>query len=578
MADGIVYLVGAGPGDPGCLTLRGRECLSRADVVIYDHLANEELLRHAPDTAELVFAGKHGAGPHLLEQDAINRLLVDHAAAGRTVVRLKGGDPLVFGRGGEEAETLVAAGIPFELVPGVTSALSAPAYAGIPVTHRDWVSGVTVLTGHEATRKSSPRVDWQKVATAGNTIVLLMGLTQIRNNLAKLLAAGLPADTPAAAVRWASRPRQTVVEGTVGSLAELVEGRGVRPPVTIVIGEVVRLRERLSWFERRPLFGRRIVVTRTRAQAGRFRDLLVERGADVVECPVIEIRPLDESQPALLRAIETLESYDWLLFTSANGVEVFFDRLFASGRDLRALHRVRLGVIGAETGRALERLHLRPDLVPDEFKAEGLLAALGSEDLSGRRVLLPRARGAREVLPETLRARGAHVDEIETYESVAPEGGAATLGALPREPDRPVDEDGLGPARLAVEPGRHEVAPLEHLVHRLGVLGLPGIPQGVRADAPGEEAQAGRAQQQHHDRVGAVQRQQLAQAGTGLGRHVGGSGPTAPGRRPGERKVPNPGTSRREGKSPTGAEAAGMGYLGYLTLRVEGPTFWGYRC
>lgn len=430
MADGIVYLVGAGPGDPGCLTLRGRECLSRADVVIYDYLANPELLRHAPSGAERIFAGKHGAGPHLLEQEAINELLVERARAGRTVVRLKGGDPFVFGRGGEEAEVLASAGIAFELVPGVTSALAGPAYAGIPVTHRDWVSGVTVLTGHEAKEKSSPRVDWQKVATAGNTLVLLMGLTQLRHNLAKLLAAGLAGETPAAAIRWASRPRQRVIDGTVASLAELVELRGIRPPVTIVIGEVVRLRERLAWFERRPLFGHRIVVTRTRAQAGRFREILVEQGAEVVECPVIEIRPLDEAQPSLARAFENLEAYDWILFTSANGVEVFFDRLFASGRDLRALHRARLGVIGTETGRTLERLHLRPDVVPEEFKAEGLLEALAREPLDGRRILLPRARGARAVLPDTLRERGALVDEIETYESVSPEGGAAALGAL----------------------------------------------------------------------------------------------------------------------------------------------------
>ena len=212
----------------------------------------------------------------------------------------------MFGRGGEEAEVLASAGIAFELVPGVTSALAGPAYAGIPVTHRDWVSGVTVLTGHEAKEKSSPRVDWQKVATAGNTLVLLMGLTQLRHNLAKLLAAGLAGETPAAAIRWASRPRQRVIDGTVASLAELVELRGIRPPVTIVIGEVVRLRERLAWFERRPLFGHRIVVTRTRAQAGRFREILVEQGAEVVECPVIEIRPLDEAQPSLARAFEAI--------------------------------------------------------------------------------------------------------------------------------------------------------------------------------------------------------------------------------------------------------------------------------
>ncbi|MDG2303066.1 MAG: uroporphyrinogen-III C-methyltransferase [Candidatus Binatia bacterium] len=427
MGVGFVYLVGAGPGDPGCLTLRGRECLRRADVVVYDYLANAQLLAHAPAAAERVFAGKHGAGPHLLEQSDINALLLEHAAAGRTVVRLKGGDPFVFGRGGEEAEALAAAGVTFEIVPGVTSALAGPAYAGIPVTHRDWVSGVTVLTGHEANGKMSSRVDWKNVATAGNTIVLLMGLTQLRANLARLLDAGLSPNTPAAALRWASRPQQVVVEGTVGSLAELAAAEGIRPPATIVIGEVVRLRDRMAWFERRPLFGRRVLVTRTRAQAGRFRELLAEQGAEVLECPVIEIRTNTAATSELERAFSALDEYDWLLFTSANGVDVFFEQLFASGRDLRALHRLRLGVIGSETGRSLQRLHLEPDLVPDDFKAEGLLAALEGHDLQGKRVLLPRAVGARTILPETLRARGAVVDEIGTYESVPPTGGAARL-------------------------------------------------------------------------------------------------------------------------------------------------------
>lgn len=398
--------------------------------MIYDYLANPILLRHAPAAAERVFAGKHGAGPHLLEQGDINDLLVEHAAAGRTVVRLKGGDPLVFGRGGEEAEALEAAGIRFEIVPGVTSALAGPTYAGIPVTHRDWVSGVTVLTGHEATGRQSPRVDWNKVATAGNTLVLLMGVTQLRENLAKLLAAGLPPTTPAAALRWATRPEQEVVVGTAASLAERVEQRGLRPPVTIVIGEVVRLRERMAWFETRPLFGRRILVTRAEAQAGSFGALLAERGADVVECPVIEIRPLPGAAAACERAFSTMGDYDWLLLTSANGVDVFFERLFASGRDVRSLHRVRLGVIGTETGRALSRFHLHADLVPEDFKAEGLLAALEGHDLDGARILLPRARGARAILPEALRARGAVVDEIATYESVPPTDAKDRLRAV----------------------------------------------------------------------------------------------------------------------------------------------------
>ncbi|HZR80673.1 MAG TPA: uroporphyrinogen-III C-methyltransferase [Candidatus Binatia bacterium] len=424
MASGTVYLVGAGPGDPGCLTLRGRDCLGRADVVVYDYLANPELLRHAPARAERVFAGKHGRGPRLLEQDEINRLLVERARAGQTVVRLKGGDPMVFGRGGEEAEALVAAGVPFEVVPGVTAALAVPAFAGIPVTHRDWVSGVTVVTGHEAEHES--RVRWDRIATAGNTIVLMMGVTQIRPNLEGLLAAGLPPDTPGAAVRWGGTPRQQVVTAAASDLARSVESAGLRPPVTIVLGPTVRLHDRLDWFARRPLFGRRIVVTRARAQASRFAALLAERGAEVVECPAIEIAPPD-SYDALDRAIDRLDGYDWVLFTSVNGVDRFFDRLDERGVDVRALHRARIAAIGPETARSLSRLHLRSAVVPDDFRAEGLIAALSAESLAGARVLLPRAAGAREILPRELERLGAEVEEVVTYRSVRPPESAAIL-------------------------------------------------------------------------------------------------------------------------------------------------------
>ena len=427
MAVGFVYLVGAGPGDPGCLTLRGRECLERADVVIYDYLANAALLDHAPRGAERIFAGKHGAGPHLLEQAEINSLMIERANAGQTVVRLKGGDPLVFGRGGEEVEALAERGVPFEVVPGVSAALAAPAFAGIPVTHRDWVSGVTVLTGHEASDKRASRVDWQRVANAGNTLVLLMGYTQLRQNIARLIAEGLSPSTPAAAIQWASRFDQRVVEATVGTVAERVAGEGLGPPMTVVIGEVVRLREAMAWFESRPLFGRRVLVTRAAAQAPAFARRLEEQGAGVVSCPVIEIRPLAPSMPQLKRAFAALGDYDWLIFTSTNGVEIFFNQLFSSGYDLRALHRVRLAAIGSETSRALRDLHLHADVVPQDFRAEGLLEAMAGEDLRGARVLLPRARGARAVLPDTLRDRGAHVEEIQTYESVAPAGGADLL-------------------------------------------------------------------------------------------------------------------------------------------------------
>jgi uroporphyrinogen III methyltransferase/synthase len=411
------------------LTLRGRECLSRADVVVYDYLANAELLRFAPRAAERVFAGKHGAGPHLLEQEQINELLIMRARAGNTVVRLKGGDPFVFGRGGEEVEALAAAGLRFEIVPGVTSALAVPAFAGIPVTHRDWVSGLTVLTGHEAPGKRTSRVQWQHIATAGNTIVLLMGVTQLRANVAALLEAGLDPATPAAAIRWGSTPRQRVVRGTAATLAADVETGRLRPPVTVVIGEVVRLRDAMAWFEHRPLFGRRVVVTRTREQAGVLSAALAEAGADVIECPAIELVDPASWEP-VDAALARLETYDWLVLTSVNGVERFFARLDASGRDVRALHRARIAAIGPETARALARRHLRADVVPDEFRAEGLVAALAGEDLRGRRFLLPRAAGARTVLLDELRAAGAEVDEVITYAAALPEDSVARLRAV----------------------------------------------------------------------------------------------------------------------------------------------------
>ncbi len=431
MGRGIVYLVGAGPGDPGCLTLRGRDCLRRAEVVVYDYLANEELLQWAPSTAEMVFAGKHGRGVHLLDQEEINRALVDAASAGKVVVRLKGGDPLVFGRGGEEAEALVRAGLPFEVVPGVSAALSAPAFAGIPLTHRDWVSGFTVLTGHQAAGLG--RIDWERVASAGNTIVILMSVAQMRRNADLLREGGLAADTPVAAIQWASRPWQNVVTGTLATIADEVEGRRLRPPVTLVIGDVVRLRESLGWFEGRPLFGRRILVTRAAAQARPFVDRLAEAGAHVLTCPALEIETLSEGRELLGRAIGALESYDWLLFTSVNGVEVFFGALLEEGRDLRALGSLRIGVIGAETGRAVGRRHLRADVVPGEFRAEGLLEALGAEAMQGKRVLLPRALGARAILPDTLRKWGAEVDEISTYRSIVPDGSAKRLAEILEE-------------------------------------------------------------------------------------------------------------------------------------------------
>ena len=418
MTRGMVYLVGAGPGAPELLTLAGARALRHADVVIYDYLANPRLLDHAPPAAARILVGKHGGGART-EQSVINELLVDHARAGRVVVRLKGGDPFVFGRGGEEAEALVAAGIPFEIVPGVSSAVAVPAYAGIPLTHRDLASSFTVLTGYEYPDKPEMAVHWDAVAQRGNTLVLLMATRQLRVNMERLLAHGLAPDTPAAVIRWGTVGEQQTLTGTVATIADQAEACDLHPPALAVVGQVVRLRETLSWFERKPLFGRRLVVTRPRAQAAGFVEALTDLGADVLPCPTIEIVPPASWAP-IDAAIDRLETYDWLVLTSVNGVAMFFDRLRARRRDVRALHRARVAAVGSETAAAIAARGLQVDVVPEEFRAEAVAEAMIATGLGGARVLLPRAAVAREILPIMLREAGAEVDEVPAYETVTP--------------------------------------------------------------------------------------------------------------------------------------------------------------
>jgi uroporphyrinogen III methyltransferase/synthase len=417
------------------LTLRGRRCLAAADVVVYDYLANPELLRFARPEAARVFCGKHGGEARLLSQQEINALLVDHARAGRVVVRLKGGDPFIFGRGGEEAQALVAAGIRFEVVPGVTSATGVPAYAGIPLTHREVTSTVTFVAGHGAAGSSAAEVPWAHLAHGG-TLVLLMSTTQLAENLSRLCREGLPADTPAALVRWGTMPGQQTIVGTVGDLAGRVAALRLRPPTVVVVGEVVRLRSDLAWFERRPLFGRSIVVTRARHQAEGFIEELEALGAGVVHVPCIDVR-FPTAAPELDDALRHLERYDWVVFTSANGVRVFLDRLATVGGDTRRLGHARVAAIGTETARALERAHLRADVVPAEFRAEGLAAALGADAVRGKRVLLPRAANARRVLPDMLGSFGALVDDVVAYHVETPKGGGD--GMRQRLDERSVD-------------------------------------------------------------------------------------------------------------------------------------------
>jgi len=425
---GKVYLVGAGPGDPGLLTVKGKRCIEQADVVIYDYLANPRLLDYARSDAVRLLVGKHGGGARV-EQDAINALIIDHARQGEVVVRLKGGDPFIFGRGGEEAEAIRAAGLDFEIVPGVSAAIAVPAYAGIPLTHRDLASNVIVTTGYEYPNKQEPAVHWNELARSGSTLVLLMTVRQLGANMDKLVAGGLSAETPVAVIRWGTRAEQQTIVGTVGTIAARIVAAHIQPPAIAVVGEVVRLRERLNWFECKPLFGRRIVITRPRAQAAEFAEQLEMWGAEVVPFPTIETVPPPSLAP-LDDAIHRAAEFDWVVFTSATGVHVFFARLQAVGADVRDWHRARLAAIGPQTAKALRAYGVRVAVTPEEFRAEAVAAALAMAGVSGRRVLLPRAAGARAVLPAQLRDLGASVEEVVTYMTVLPQTQAAELRDL----------------------------------------------------------------------------------------------------------------------------------------------------
>lgn len=410
---GKVYLVGAGPGDPKLMTLKGKECIARADVVLYDRLAGDHFLAYARPEAELIYVGKDPEH-HAVDQGAINALLVQKAGEGKVVVRVKGGDPFLFGRGGEEAEALVEHGIPYEVVPGVTSAIAAPAYAGIPLTHRDCSSSVGIFTGREREGKELTSLDWARIATGLETLVFLMGMKNLEFIASRLMAHGRSADTPVALVRWGSRPEQETLVGRLGDIAERAREAGFRPPAAIVVGEVVRLREKLRWFESRPLFGRRVLVTRSRAQASALCERIEELGGEAIEFPVIRILPPESYEP-LDRAIEALPGYRWAVFTSANGVEYFFDRLEHLGKDARSLAGVRVCAIGPQTARGLRARGIRPDLVPGEYRAEAILEGLRDSLAPGDRVLMARADLAREFLPRELRRLGVEVVEVVAY-------------------------------------------------------------------------------------------------------------------------------------------------------------------
>lgn len=459
---GVVYLVGAGPGDPGLLTVRGRTLLERADVVVYDYLANPRLLRHAPQ-ANAIYVGKKAAA-HSFTQDEINGLLIEQARAGHRVVRLKGGDPFVFGRGGEECEALVAAGIAFEVVPGITAAIAAPAYAGIPITHRDLNSSFTFLTGHEKEQqyqddqsksrdraKGSSDVDWPAMAKLP-CLAFYMGVKSLPRICEQLIAHGMDPKTPAATIRWGTTPRQRTIVGTVASLAELVADAKLAPPALTIVGKVVSLRETMNWFERRPLFGQTIVVTRTRDQASELSEQLVELGADVIEAPTIEISPPADDSMVLATFVRLVQSqmrdvvaqerldegktvsnafrseerseeqapFDWIVFTSANGARATRRFLDDNGLDVRTFGGAKIAAVGAETRDAVaEHLSLRIDLCPDRAVADALVDELVAKDaVAGKRFLLLRADIGRPVLVERLKqAAAAEVRDVAVYET-----------------------------------------------------------------------------------------------------------------------------------------------------------------
>ena len=422
---GKVFLVGAGPGDWRLTTLKTADALKIADVVIYDRLADERILGFAPKTAEFIYVGKASSN-HTMKQGDINQLICDKALEGKNVVRLKGGDPFVFGRGGEEALLLKENNVPFEIVPGVTSAISVPAYAGIPVTHRAVATSFAVVTGHEDPTKGESNMRWDKLATATDTIVFLMGVENLPKICSKLMEFGRDGNTPAAVIRWGTKACQETLITTVATAAADVKAAGLKPPAIFIVGDVVNLRKEIAWFDNlayRPLFGKTVLVTRSRAQASALTARLEELGANVMEMPAIELVEPDDKYAALDAAIGELETYDWLIFTSANGVDRFFDRLKAAGKDSRKLAKAKLCAIGSATADRLADYGLLTDTMPKEFRAEGIIEAL-SDLKPGTKILIPRAQVAREILPEKLTEMGCSVTVAPAYKTVTATGNA----------------------------------------------------------------------------------------------------------------------------------------------------------
>lgn len=428
---GLVYLVGAGPGDHGLITVKGLDCVRRADVLVYDRLAGQGILSCARPEAELIYVGK-GPDRHTMRQEEINSLLVEKARAGKTVTRLKGGDPFVFGRGGEEAETLYQAGIPFEVVPGITSAVAVPAYAGIPVTHRGLTSTFAVITGNEDPDKDGSDIDWERIATGAGTLIFLMGMGNLPSIATRLIRHGRPPGTPAAVIRRGATADQRTITGNLEDIAEKAAREGFTNPAVIVVGEVVSLREKLNWYEKKPLFGCRVLVTRSREQASALSRAVEELGGRAVEFSTISIADPEDFGP-LDRAVAGAAGYRWIIFTSVNGVKYFFDRLFKSGGDIRDLKGVNICAIGPKTRDSLAGYGIRVEYVPQEYRAEEIVAGIRGRISPGDPVLLPRADIARKDLAALLVQEGARVDEVVAYRTVAGEGRREEVGRMLRD-------------------------------------------------------------------------------------------------------------------------------------------------
>jgi len=424
-----VYLVGSGPGDVKLITLRGLELIQKADVIIYDFLVNKDLLTFAKPGAEIIYVGKQ-ASKHELPQKDINILIANKARSKGIIVRLKGGDPFIFGRGGEEAQVLAEQGIAFEIVPGITSAISVPAYAGIPLTHRDFASTVAFITGHEDEKKEESTIRWDELATGPDTLVFLMGVKNLKTIKERLIAGGRDPDTQACLIQWGTLPKQKVVTGKLREIDGVAKKAGIRPPAIILVGNVINLRGQLQWFEHRPLFGKKIAITRTPHQSFRLGEMLTEAGAEVLYCPTIDIKPI-QSNKRLSKAIDGIQLYSYIIFTSTNAVSLFFENLHAKGKDTRALAGIKMLPIGQATASLLASKGIIPDYMPDTFTSEGIVEVLKTLDITGKRFLLPRAEEARDIIVTFIKTQGGTCDVIPIYRAVLPKG----VAPLSEKPD-----------------------------------------------------------------------------------------------------------------------------------------------